>query len=75
MNRVILKPKYFCSKGLTDTNEGGASGKKRGDQVASINLMKSKWGKYFSYHGELRLLHPRNPYAEDRQQWQPECQH
>ena len=34
-----------------------------------------KWGKYFSYHGELRLLHPRNPYAEDRQQWQPECQH
>lgn len=50
LNRIILKPKYFCSKGLTDTNEGGASAKKRGDQVASINLMKHKWGKYFEYN-------------------------
>lgn len=50
VNRIILKPKYFCSKGLTDTNEGGASEKKRGDQVASINLMKHKWGKYFAYN-------------------------
>ena len=57
MNRVILKPKYFCSKGLTDTNEGGASGKKRGDQVASINLMKSKWGKYFSYNMKTNVPH------------------
>ena len=56
-NRVILKPKYFCSKGLTDTNEGGASGKKRGDQVASINLMKSKWGKYFSYNMKTNVPH------------------
>lgn len=57
VNRVILKPKYFCSKGLTDTNEGGASGKKRGDQVASINLMKSKWGKYFSYNMKTNVPH------------------
>ena len=57
VNRVILKPKYFCSKGLTDTNEGGASGKKRGDQIASINLMKAKWGKYFSYNVKTNVPH------------------
>lgn len=49
LNRVILKPKYLCSKGQTDTNEGGASAKKRRDQIASIELMKTKWGKYFEY--------------------------
>ena len=56
-NRVILKPKYFCSKGLTDTNEGGASGKKRSDQIASINLMKSRWGRYFSYNLKTNVPH------------------
>lgn len=56
-NRVILKPKYFCSKGLTDTNEGGASGKKRGDQEACIDLMKAKWGKYFSYNLKTNVPH------------------
>jgi hypothetical protein len=50
MNRIILKPKYFCSKGLTDVNAGGASEKSRNDQIASIDLMKSKWGKYFDYN-------------------------
>jgi len=50
VNRIILKPKYFCSKGLTDVNEGGASQKDRQDQIASINLMKAKWGKYFGYN-------------------------
>jgi len=49
VNRIILKPRYFCSKGLTDTNEGGASAKGRQDQIVSINLMKAKWGKYFDY--------------------------
>ena len=49
-NRVILKPKYLCSKGLTDTNEGGASAKSRQDQIASIHLMQQKWGKYFDYN-------------------------
>ena len=49
-NRIILKPKYFCSKGLTDTNAGGLSDKKRSQQVASINLMKIRWGKYFAYN-------------------------
>lgn len=50
VNRIILKPKYFCSKGLTDVNVGGASDKQRADQIASIDLMRSKWGKYFSYN-------------------------
>ena len=50
INRIILKPRYFCSKGLTDTNEGGASAKDRQAQYASINLMKAKWGKYFDYN-------------------------
>jgi hypothetical protein len=50
VNRIILKPKYFCSKGLTDVNAGGASDKQRADQIASIDLMRSKWGKYFSYN-------------------------
>ena len=49
LNRVILKPKYFCSKGKTDTNKGGLSDKKRGDQIACIERMKAKWGKYFQY--------------------------
>lgn len=57
VNRVILKPKYFCSKGLTDTNEGGASGKKRGDQIASIKLMEAKWGRYFSYNMKMNVPH------------------
>lgn len=48
-NRIILKPKYFCSKGETDTNEGGASAKKRSDQVACIKNLMSVWGKYFTY--------------------------
>lgn len=56
-NRIIIKPKYFCSKGLTDTNEGGASGKMRGDQVASIKLMEQKWGKYFSYNLKTNVPH------------------
>ena len=50
VNRIILKPRYFCSKGLTDVNEGGASSKDRQDQIVSINLMKAKWGKYFDYN-------------------------
>lgn len=50
VNRIILKPHYFKSKGLTDTNEGGASEKRRDDQIASINLMKAKWGKHFGYN-------------------------
>ena len=50
VNRIILKPRYFCSKGLTDTNEGGASAKDRQSQYASINLMRAKWGKYFDYN-------------------------
>ena len=50
VNRIVLKPKYFCTKGGTDTNAGGNSSKKRSDQVACIELMKMKWGKYFDYN-------------------------
>ena len=57
VNRIILKPKYFCSKGLTDVNEGGASAKKRQDQIASIDLMMQKWGKYFSYNFKMNVPH------------------
>ena len=56
-NRIILKLKYFCSKGLTDVNEGGASGKKRENQIACIDLMKAKWGKYFSYNLKTNVPH------------------
>jgi hypothetical protein len=49
-NRITLKPKYFVSKGETDRNEGGNSSKKRADQIACIELMKKKWGKYFDYN-------------------------
>ena len=48
-NRITLKPKYFVSRGGTDTNAGGNSEKKRADQIACITLMKKKWGKYFEY--------------------------
>ncbi|MDR2597305.1 MAG: hypothetical protein LBC76_08310 [Treponema sp.] len=50
VNRIILKPMYFTNNALTDTNEGGFSAKDRHDQIVSINLMKAKWGKYFSYN-------------------------
>ena len=49
VNRIVLKPKYFCSHGLTDVNAGGNSQKKRSDQIASFEMMKHKWGKYFDY--------------------------
>ena len=49
-NRIILKPKYFCTNGGTDTNAGGNSSKTRSDQIESANLMKAKWGKYFDFN-------------------------
>lgn len=48
-NRIVLKPKYFCSHGGTDTNKGGNSKKSRASMIASFELMKHKWGKYFDY--------------------------
>ena len=50
VNRIILKPKYLCTHGGTDTNAGGNSSKMRADQIASFELMKTKWGKYFDYN-------------------------
>lgn len=48
-NRIVLKPKYFCSHGGTDTNKGGNSKKTRASMIASYELMKHKWGQYFDY--------------------------
>ena len=48
-NRVVFKPKYLCDHGGTDTNKGGNSSKSRESMVASYELMKQKWGKYFRY--------------------------
>jgi hypothetical protein len=50
VNRIILKPKYLCTHGGTDTNAGGNSQKVREDQLASVNLMRQKWGKYYSFN-------------------------
>lgn len=48
-NRIVLKPKYFCSHGGTDTNKGGNSGKTRESMIRSFETMKNVWGKYFDY--------------------------
>ena len=50
VNRICLNPKYLCIKAGTDTNKGGMSEKVRADQVATIELMKKRWGKYFAYN-------------------------
>ena len=49
VNRITLKPMYFCVKSGTDTNSGGNSSKKRKDQEDCVLDMKRKWGKYFDY--------------------------
>lgn len=61
-NRIILKPKYLCDKGGTDTNKGGNSSKSRNSMVVSFELMKQKWGKYFRYDlktNKIYILVPR----------------
>lgn len=53
LNRIILKPRYFCAgipkEGSADKNKGGYSKKSRESMIASFELMKHKWGKYFDY--------------------------
>jgi len=49
VNRIVLKPKYLCTKCFIDTNKGGSSSKRRQQQVDSINNMKLKWGKHFDF--------------------------
>lgn len=58
-NRIILKPKYLCSHGATDLNAGGNSQKTRNDQIASFEMMKHKWGKYFDYRLESNKIYVR----------------
>ena len=67
----MLEP-YEWKRSRTVLRREGASN--RPDLVDYKDKMCIR-DRYFSHHGELRLLHPRNPYAEDRQQWQPEGQH
>ena len=58
-NRIVLKPKYFCSHGGTDTNKGGNSKKSRASMIASFELMKNKWGKYFDYNLKSNKIYVR----------------
>lgn len=48
-NRITLMPKYFYDKGKMDVNAGGNADRLRKDQLASLQNMKAKWGKYFAY--------------------------
>ena len=50
VNRITLSPKYLYDKGVIDKNAGGNSERKRRDQIASVNNMKAKWGKYFDFN-------------------------
>lgn len=50
VNRITLKPMYFCVKSGTDTNSGGNSSKTRKEQEDCVQEMKRKWGKYFDYN-------------------------
>ena len=49
VNRIILRPLYFCCQAGTDTNRGGNSSKTRKEQEDCVLEMKRKWGKYFDY--------------------------
>jgi len=60
-NRIVLKPKYFCSHGGTDTNKGGNSKKSRASMIASFERMKIKWGKYFDYDLRSNKIYIRVP--------------
>lgn len=50
VNRIILRPMYFCVKGGTDTNAGGNSSKTRQQQKDCVLEMKRRWGKCFDYN-------------------------
>ena len=50
VNRIILRPLYFCVIAGTDTNGGGNSSKTRKDQIECAYAMKKRWGKYFDYN-------------------------
>lgn len=50
VNRIILRPMYFCVDAKTDTNEGGNSSKTRQDQIDCANEMKRRWGRHFDYN-------------------------
>lgn len=61
VNRIILKPKYLCPGGGADKNKGGNSKKSRESMIASFELMKTKWGKYFDYDLKTNKIYVRVP--------------
>jgi hypothetical protein len=61
VNRIILKPKYLCPGGGADKNKGGNSKKSRESMIASFEIMKSKWGKYFDYDLNTNKIYVRVP--------------
>lgn len=50
VNRIILRPMYFCVKAGTDSNAGGNSSKTRQAQIDCALEMKRRWGRYFDYN-------------------------
>lgn len=50
VNRIILRPMYFCVQAGTDVNAGGNSSKTRQAQIDCALEMKKRWGKYFDYN-------------------------
>lgn len=52
-NRIILRPDYFATDALLETNKGGMNIKRNRDiQLKLAEKMKQKWGKYFAYSKE-----------------------
>lgn len=52
VNRIILRPLYLVHNGNADTESGGIGRSSRSEQLACVENMKKKWGKYFSYNIE-----------------------
>ena len=50
VNRIILRPMYFCVNAGTDTNAGGNSSKTRQAQIDCVTEMKRRWGRHFDYN-------------------------
>lgn len=50
-NRIIIVPEYFRARAIYDKNEGGNSVDKNTKSLnATVDYMKSKWGKYYEHN-------------------------
>lgn len=47
LNRIVLLPKYYCTRAFMDTNEGATLDRK--EHIAMTYAMKNKWGVYYDY--------------------------